>query len=137
MVFGEETVKVVKQSLEERALSASRHHTDGNASILYLLHKRKDTGEDFSHRHTMENLRLDVIHALRLLRRYLLALLHADIMADGVDAACSFRGIRVVGSEVDAELAHRLLPCHSMIGHGVIEHSVHVEEHHTRSKLRE
>ena len=77
----------------------------------------------------MENLRLHIVHSLRF--RFVdilskLALYHDPYRIDATSAFC---GIGIVGCHVDAEASHRLLPGNSMIGHGVVEHTVHVEKY--------
>ena len=77
----------------------------------------------------MKNATLLIIHTLGFgfvdLASQLLAYHHTD----GVHTAGPLGGIGIVGCHVNAELCHALLPGNGVIGHGVVEHAVHIEKH--------
>ena len=92
------------------------------------LHERLHTWEDRSLTHIVEDTRLLVVHLLCLFQRDLLVLLQKEEMSDGVNAACPFCGVSVSCRHRDAKLRHRLLPGNSVMGHGVVKDTVHIEQ---------
>ena len=86
--------------------------------------------------HVVEDVALHRVHLHGLLVGYVDALLPFDEHLHGVESACSLCGVRVVGRHVDAESRHCLLPGYGMVGHGVVEHAVHIEKHGLRAEDR-
>ena len=121
--------EVVDQTLKKRTLSAARNDADAHASLLYLAHDVEHPIEDRSRRHVVKDVGFDLVHALSLVERYVPTLLLLDKPHDGVDTPRTFGGVRVGCRHAYAKLRHRLLPCHSMAGHRVVEHAVHIKKH--------
>ena len=98
-----------------------------------LLHQVYDAIEYPGFGHLVKQTRLFVVDGLGLSLGEFLSRLALGIDAYGVDTLHALGGIGVFGGEVEPIGAHSLLPCHGMIGHGVVEHAIHIEEHAAES----
>ena len=121
--------KVFQYSLYQRTLTTAGNDTYLYTVRLYLSHEVYDSWHNRSFWHLMEDTTLLVIHYLSLCLIDLTTLLFHHHHTDGIYTSCSFSGIGIISSHLDAELSHALLPRNSMIRHRVIEHSIHIKEH--------
>ena len=60
-------MEVVEKTLDERSLSTSRNDTNLHSQFLNLLHEWNYAIEDFGNRHIVKDMRLYIVHLLRLI----------------------------------------------------------------------
>ena len=129
MRFVDVCPEVIKQSADQGLLSGTRDDADRQARCPDLTHQIGHSVEDRSRGHLMEKLRLQVVHLLCLGLGEQLSLLLTGEHADRVNAFHPLGGVCVSGSHVNPERRHGLSPGLDVVGHGVIEHAVHVKKH--------
>ena len=129
MLLVEVLPEVIEQSLEERTLSAASDNRHLSPMLPNGMHQVVYSIEDCRCRHIVKQARLYVVHLLCLFEANVTLLLFVNHLPDGVNASCSFRSVCIGSRHANAELCHSLLPGYGMIGHGIIEYAVHIEEH--------
>ena len=128
MRFIEIFAEVIEKSLDEWALTAARYDSYLHTGFLDFLHDFLHTRENLGGRHRVEDVCLHIIHLLCFIQRDVDTLLLLHHHLDGVDTSGSLGGIGIGGSHVDVKLLHRLLPCYGMIGHTVIQYTIHIKK---------
>lgn len=125
---------VMVELVEQGVLSRAGDDEDLQPLGLELVQQLQCTGHGLGRRKGVEVVGLDFVNLLYALGALLYTSLTHAHQVDGRGACAPLVEVYLVLGEGVAIVGHGAMPCIGMVGHGVVEHAVHVEEDGTKAQ---